>query len=379
LWLDSYFTREMKTYILLVAGNDYSGGGTNINLFAERRAEYLLDKNPLWQNDSGVVFVHFDVRGGQIRKNEVRRGTRSWSVTQSDFDAIVRSTHYEGNSFKQQATNVLGVSDVYDFLEVIGSNEPGTVKELNFIGHGWMGGPIMVNSWERSRYKTSPHYLERDPWDKDGRSKDFNITNMPHHRWMNIRRAFKDDGYCWLWGCLFPRLYFKVLHTLFRTREYRSKRLGQHDENEVFQLRFSRNFADHYYAHDSGFFPLNDSSGRPALRFSKTLNDIKLFLERGMLDTYAAKFAANLAVDCYAGFLGTYSIHESRSSSNRFPLMRIANGGQGHGADFTKYIAFYKTYMNIPEDPEGRGYGKYKKSYYQVWYRHYQQFIQSGL
>jgi hypothetical protein len=51
--------------------------------------------------------------------------------------------------------------------------------------------------------------------------------------------------------------------------------------------------------------------------------------------------------------------------------MKIADGGPGHGANFTKHVMFYKTYMNIETDPENKNYGKYKGDMITSWWNRY--------
>lgn len=354
----------METYIIIVASYNYRRG-SNYNNYVDRRKNLLLHQNPSWGNDEDVKFVHFDVKNGKIKENRVENGSRAWHTINSSFDAIDHSQHYEGTHFKSQDTNVLSISDLYDFIHDLGSSSPGSVKEVSILGHSWHGGPLFVNSFQRGDYSSGSKRNERDPWDRDGRTKDFNRINMSSTYWSKIRRAFKTDGYFWIWGCLFSRMHYTVLNKLIRSQEYRAKRLGQHHDNDIIQFSFSSRFVNKYYDH-STFFPSNKSTRR----FSKTIKDVKRFLETGMLTSYPGKIAGDLGINCYAALIGTYSIYES-SNSSRFPLMKIADGGVGHGANFTKHIQFYKTYMNIDIDPENKKYGKYKGDLIMSWWDRY--------
>jgi len=249
---------------------------------------------------------------------------------------------------------------------------------VSFFGHGYAGGPILVNSWERPEYKAGgAKALERDPFDKDGRVKDFNSTNMPLQRWRNIRNAFHTDGFCWLWGCVFHRIALGIYSAMARSRAYRAKKLGQHDDNDVFELRFKSGFAKKYYQHARGFFP-PDKDGKHVLKFNKTLKDIKDAFKRSLLMTYAGRFSQDLGVDCIAALLGTYSVHETRNRRRPNPLMLIANGGHNHGFDFRKMVKWYETYFNITLDPEGRNYAIYKKNVLAVWFREWQELINTN-
>lgn len=354
----------MKINIILVSCNNYSGSA-NYNIFVERRKEQLLHENSSWKDNTDVKFIHFNINTGEVKINRIENGSRSWFTSNTSFERINDRNHYQGTAFKQQNTSVISITDVYDYIERLGRTEPESVQEVSFFGHSWMGGPILVNSYQRDEYKTGSKAKERDSWDKDGRLKDFNTTNMSSSYWRNLRKAFKTDGYFWLWGCLFSRMHYVVLNKLVHSRSYRNTPISQHTDNDIIEFSFSRSFANKYYD-KSNFFPNNTST----TRFSKTILDVKKFLEKGMLASYPGKVAGDLGIDCYSALIGTYSIYES-GGQNSYPLMKIADGGRGHGADFSKHIQFFKTYMNMETDPEDKGYGKYKANIILAWWKRY--------
>lgn len=359
----------MKKYILLVAGYEYSGGGTDFNIFADRRRKYILWKNPTWENDTDVVFVRFDVKNGKIEKNVYDGTSRNWVEESNTFDAINRRTHYTSEShFIQADNNVMSITDAYNYVINIGRTEPGTVLEFNVLGHGWMGGPVLVNSYQRDDFSNggaTPRL--RDPWDKDGRSKDFNVQNMSDENWNLFKAAFKDNGFCWVWGCVFTRAYYNTLYKVMRTQEFRAKRFGTHVDSDTFRISVSSSFVRKYYHVDRTFFP-TDNDERV---FTRSLLQLKQFLKRGMLLTYAARLTLDTGIECRNAMLGTYSDFERKYPGHRplHTVMEIPRNTATYGTNFTKTIDFYKTYLNVSEDPEERGYGVYTSTQLHQWIR----------
>src|SRR5690554_3682725 len=133
----------MKKYIVLVAGYEYSSGGTDFATYADNRRKFLLQQNPSWNHDPDVVFVRFDVKTGKLEKNVSDGRQRQW-LLESSFEAINRRKHYTGKEFKRQDSRVVSTIDAYACIVSIGKNEPGTVEEFSILGHGWQGGPILV-------------------------------------------------------------------------------------------------------------------------------------------------------------------------------------------------------------------------------------------
>lgn len=351
----------MKKYAIIVAGYEYHSGGTNYNIFADRRKNKLLSLHPEWVNDSEAIIVRFDVRNGRIEQNVFRNGRRDWILERDNFDSINRRVHYTrtNHSFIQQETNVIGMNDVYEYVQNIGRNDPGSLHELSVIGHGFIYGPIIVNSYEREEFKgnNGNKRFERDPWDKDARPKDFMGENMNKDNWMNFRNAFHENGYAWIWGCVFSRASYNTLYKLMRTPEWRRKRWGEHVDSDEFTLRVNRNFAKKYYKFDSTFFPSSENE----LTFTRSLFQIKKFLTRSLRYSYAGRFCVDTGITCFAGFVGTYSDYErpARVRQPRQSLMVVPRSRRLYGTDFTKTINFYKTYLNLEEDPENKGYCKY--------------------
>ena len=356
----------MNKYIILVGGYDYSNGGVNFPSIAERRRLYLLRNNPQWQNNAEVIFIRFDVKAGKIDRNIFNGSSRAWQGESSAHMAISRSQHYRENHLVNADPNIMSVTDVYKYIINLGKTEPGTLYEFSILSHGWFGGPVLLNSFQRDEFSTGARASERDPLDKDGRTKDFQAQNMNDDDWSNFRKAFASDGYYWVWGCLFSRAYFDTLYKVIQTKEFRSKAFGSHSDSDTYTITVNQDFVSKHYQVDPIFFPGNPSEKT----FTRSLLDIKKFLKRGLRRSYPGRVALDTGVTCVAAYLGTYSDYERSHAGHQAPnpVMVIPRNMTAYGCDFTRPINFFKTYLSMPEDAESRGYGIYTNSQANDWW-----------
>lgn len=359
----------MKTYIILVAGYEYHHGGTNMATICKRRANVLLDQNSSWLNNSNIKFVLFDVRFGRIDEGTPNNSSIDWVTHSDEFDAINDSEHYSSERhFIQQDTNVISITDAYDFIRNIGKNNLGNVYEFSVVGHGWRGGPVLVNSYQRDAYKhTGATPRLRDPWDKDGRRKDTNVTNMNFREWADFISAFNEDSRVWIWGCAASRLYKKVIQEVYNSTEFSRKRYGSHIDSDSFSLSFSRTFAEAHFSYDSLFFFRSRTAGTVTnLRFTRTLREVKDFLIRGLCHTYSGQMAYNCNVNVYGALPGTGADYEKTGRPNR-RVMEVPTNSSVYGYSFASIVRFYKTYLSLEEDPERRGYAKFDPEQITTW------------
>ena len=357
----------MKKYILLVAGYSYSGDGTDFGYIADKRRKYILQQNPTWENDTNVVFKRFDVKAGKIDSNTSDGTNRKWVEETSRFTPINRRSHYTDRQFISASNDVMSIKDVYDYVIQIGDTEAGTIQELSIMGHGWMGGPVLVNSYERADFQVGgSRASERDPFDKDGRIKDFLLDNMDADSWAKFKAAFNVSAYVWVWGCVFTRAYFNTLYTFMRSNDFRRKRFGTHIDSDTFTVTVNANFVSKYYSADRRFFPLDDNERR----FTRSLAQLKAFLIGGMIQTYCGRLTADTGIECRGAMIGTYSDYERTYPGHnpRHTVMIIPRNVGAYGTDFTSTINFYKTYLNVTEDPESRGYGIFTSTQVNAWW-----------
>jgi hypothetical protein len=359
----------MKKYIILVAGYEYHHGRTNMATIAKRRANYLLHTHRAWRTDSNVNFILFDVRMGRIDKGTVNNGAITWALENDGFDAIDDSAHYTNERrFVEADNNVISITDAYDYIQTIGENEPGTVYEFSILGHGWRGGPVLVNTYERPEYRVNgANARARDPWDKDGRKKDTNVTNMGFTPWLNYKNAFTTTGFIWVWGCASSRRYKTVIQKVLRSAEFRAKRYGRHVDTDSFTLSFSQQFADDNFIYDPLFFYRSVTAGSTSdRRFTRTLLEVKNFLIRGLVHTYAGQMAYNTNIRTYAALPGTGADYERGGTSNR-RVMVVPTSSSTYGYSFSQVVRFYKTYLGTLEDPESREYAFYDPAVIRGW------------
>jgi hypothetical protein len=180
--------------------------------------------------------------GGVIKQSKVDAKTsrRVWSDLQT-FSRVTAANYSgfttgEENTFNKNPSGVMSITDIYALIQGIGGGaDKGTVIELSFFSHGFMGGPILVNSFD-----TTNDPVIRDSDDKDARqSKDFQAPTMDAKALGNFKAAFADSAVVWIWGCVFNSAVNKVLGRLFKTSKFRSTPPGKLKDTEKFTLDFS--------------------------------------------------------------------------------------------------------------------------------------------
>jgi hypothetical protein len=152
-----------------------------------------------------------------------------------------------------------------------------------------------------------------------------------------------------------------------QTREFRQKTFGTHLDTDTFTITVNSSFVQKYYDFDRTFFPADDNERT----FTRTMADLKQFLKRGLIGTYAVRAALDTGSECRAGYLGTYSAFEQSSPRHnvRHRVMVIPRSQPLYSDDFTRVVNFYKTYLSIPEDPENRGYARYRNYQAHQWFQ----------
>lgn len=336
-----------KKRYLFVASFDHEAYNHKLSGYCINRIKRILKKTRGANVDPSISFTLFDVKEGKIKSFDVSGGKRVWADV-STFTPVT-SANYTGTKFDKNPAGVLSITDVYEFVRNIGRTDPGTVKELNFFGHGWHGGPILVNSKDHSSTTA------RDPDDKDGRgSKDFRSPNMNATALSELSSAFAADGFTWLWGCVFAAAPFQVLHRLLKNRKYRN---GTLKDGDLIELKFSQQHAVQFFAQVPSFFPAQRADGSFPLSFFRSLIDIKDFCQLMIDNSYCKKIAAATNRKCFGALPGTYSDFEKTSN---LPLMLVPRRSPPYSDNFIAYTNFYKRHMAVSLDPEGRGYGEHK-------------------
>ena len=350
----------MKSFIL-VAGVDYEFGARPFRQNCENRMEFLIQRNKEFKED--MVFKIFDFRTGQVSTTEVsfknEKMTRKVSIlSPSPFDPISRRKNYKVKKrFNTSSGLEMSILDIYNAVQEIGADAPNTLSELSFFSHAWMGGPILVNSFEDQAFKNTPI---RDPDDRDPRvHKDFEDPNMDSSTDLpNFKDAFAPDGIIWIWGCAIPAIAKKVLQSIFKNPTYRK---GKIEDDTLITIIFHK---DDYQEFRS--FIIDELSSIPSFLSRPTLNRkfekinvefkfVKLFLCVLSISSYSHKIAETVGVSTFGGVMGT-SAHQDQTGKRNRRLMRI-------DPKFKKHITFYEDHLGFSFDKEHRGYGEYKPGF----------------
>lgn len=343
----------MKQFIL-VAGVDYYFAAAGYPDRCLNRMKRLIKSAGPKEN---LTFHIFDFPHGQVTKHEVgfSGGKPVIKTTKvASFKGISKANYYttvvEGKihyHFKPGQRDTMSILDVYKAVQKIGVDAPNTLAELSFFSHGYFGGPILVNSDDRSDAALSG----RDPDDMDGRvSKDFISPTMDSTDLRNFQKAFRADGIVWIWGCAFPKETHQLLLKIEQRPPYKERGL---DDNAVFRFK---NLDSEMASNMEGW--LQDVMGGPFPNkkdIEIKFKFLKYLFCRQTQASYAYHIAQSAKVITYGALLGTWAEGAEPEPS---PLMAVPQhkGLVGH-------LKFYKNYLGFDFDPEGRHYGKYKPDF----------------
>jgi hypothetical protein len=348
-WLPSIAPKGLsKRHFILVAGFDYEDPDENqFTAYCKNRIERILQKKPGSKKDPGLIFTLFDVGAGVVKSNEVINKKRIW-VNKSNFTPVTAANNYSGIRFDKNPAGIMSITDVYDFVRAQSRSDPGSIQELNFFSHGFLEGPILVNSKDKQRRNPT-----RDPDDKDGRArKDFSPPNMNAAALKEFADAFSKDGFIWVWGCVFTGSSFQVLHRVLKSRKYHSKV----KDDEMFELEFEPHHEALFFSDDPDFFPAMRADGTYARKFWRSFKEIKDFLQKMFDATYCKSIAKASQRKCFGALPGTYSLDEK---TKNLPMMLVPQRKPPYKDEFSWQVSFYAKHLNISLDKEGRGYGVY--------------------
>jgi hypothetical protein len=109
-----------------------------------------------------------------------------------------------------QADGKLGPTrpSVLAFYDWVKAQPAGSILSLQIFSHGWMGGPILWNSWElgpNGEDIRNDWTLPRDPNDTEFRMRDFFAGNpLGGAEGRKFGAAFAPGAFIKLWGCVAP-------------------------------------------------------------------------------------------------------------------------------------------------------------------------------
>lgn len=355
-------------WVVLVAGFDYERAGVDFEKIALNRMKLLIRRNvaahkraktPLERViETAPRFVLFDFKSGVVRRSVATKpqGTRTW--TEIARFQPVSAANYSVRADRRRVFDTdqagrMSITDVYKHVQEIGRTEPGSLSELSFLSHGWVGGPLLVNSDDGLGDGTN----DRDPNDKDPRmDKDFVAPTMDAAALTDFRAAFDSNGFTWVWGCAFANSSHKVMHRVLSSAKYKRTARGKLVNDDVFKLTFTREQAEKFFRYDTTFFPPRGADRRFPLTFDRTFEQIKNFFFGRLNETYCNRIALASQVPCFGALPGTYSDYEK---GTEIPVMVVPTRKPPYSDNFTGPIRFYTTYLGVKLDPEGRNYGRF--------------------
>ncbi|MCX5065994.1 hypothetical protein OOJ91_08870 [Micromonospora lupini] len=392
-------------FFVLVAGYDYEGRGSETGLAfgtmctgrVRERIETINgsvgEPDALVTVDTTLRFLRFSVETGKIEVIDrafvagqgVKRTTvaeRDWKplssvgtgdafdpavfASKGPFRAIDVASDYtqldkKQPRFKQDGTTsgIMSIADVYRSVH----NAPdGSVLEVSFFSHGWIEGPILVNS---SNLLRDPKL--RDTTDKDGRASiDFNVTMgepadgtvTSISRLFRFMASFDPRGVMRAWGCNFDIEVSLLLQVIKRLK----KQKAAVRDDTVIELEFEDKWLARYGVVDPGPAPVFFPADQTVKSFSRTFGDVKRFVRRRLARGYAFKFVESSPMLAGFGALPGTSGDDERSGffmmrvcerqgKKTGPSNKILECPDGYGLVFR----FYKTHLGVEVDRKGYG------------------------
>jgi len=201
--------------VLLVVGYDYRSN----SIYRDHAVCRMHDLNVAGTFDDSAVTSVLDMQSGEETR-WVRGRSRDKMSSSFKIDAgwsLLSTVSHptpnlgaSGDDYPGRGT--MGMPEVYRYIENIGRLRPGTLEELSFLSHSFLGGPIMFNTIEHVPFRLGqPRQAERDELDRDARFwKDFTPLYMPNKA--QFVAAFSASPLVKVWGCLAKQEQRTALH-----------------------------------------------------------------------------------------------------------------------------------------------------------------------
>jgi len=219
--------------VVLVSGWDYSGG-SRMALYALTYRDDLARGVTNHIASATSVKKKVKISQGILDHNRVTlfsfqtgmrtrwlKGQKGWHTIDEVLQGTV-PTHtgkYDDpvNMQKRHDDDAISIVHVYQYIADLGCSHKGCVTDFQVFSHSWDGGPILVDTYQASPYRDGePKEDERDPGDKDGRTKDFTAKNMPNRA--DFKAAFASHARIKIWGCLAATDYRDLILAAERAR-----------------------------------------------------------------------------------------------------------------------------------------------------------------
>jgi hypothetical protein len=158
---------------------------------------------------SPVKLVYFDYPAGKLKiwdNHILKRGKAPTQVPDSEADLTPKvKVRLRNGTVDASGPDRPSILALYDWVK---KQPRGSIRSLQIFSHGWIGGPII---WDTYEYDPAGDELDmfdgkdRDPHDADPRIRDF-VGNNPLSGFsgMDFAQAFASDALIKIWGCVAP-------------------------------------------------------------------------------------------------------------------------------------------------------------------------------
>jgi hypothetical protein len=336
-------------HVILVGGFEFHGKGTRFGVWCDKRREVLLRRKTM----AAATFWKFDFGPGLVLRDKPERNKHRGWRPYGKADPVAKASYTNGTL--DPSLKTLSITDVYRHIYSV--VPVGSVVELSFFSHAFSRGPILLNTWDHTPSNLTG---KRDPADKDARPKDFNIEQMPSHVLKAFREGFAPSPVVWIWGCNGESRCWEVFRQLRNSPAWKKTPSGKHSLDVTFPLTFQRGQVGIWHSEQPVLFPdpgPNDPD-RKGMRHSDpftweaTLGQVVNAFRNGLTQTYMWCFSKALGSPVTGALPGTTAVLNGRDG-----LMEVARNRATQHDDFSALIRFYKDYVGVVLDPEGRGYG----------------------
>ena len=279
-------------------------------------------------------------------------------VSTGPFRAIDRATDYINLTEKfpdldqsVDKNDIMSIVDIYASVRGAPSN---SVLELSFLSHGWIQGPVLVNSSDRNH---DPNL--RDPRDKDGRAAlDFNLnmgvngTPAALRNLIDFMASFDAPGIMRCWGCNFDIELRVVQQTITAMKATK----GAFPDSSNINFKFEDWAPGRYSVVDPthSFFPADST----ITTMTRTFGQVKKFLLQRLTSSYVFMFnQETLGRTAFGALPGT----EGDDEKTGFRMMKVCAKFDPPECPvgFAPLFDFYDKVLGIKVDD--RGYGVFDK------------------
>jgi hypothetical protein len=337
------------THVILVGGFEFHGKGTRFGVWCDKRRDVLLRRKAM----ATATFWKFDFGAGLLLRDKSERNKpRGWRPY-GKADPVSMQSYSHGTL--DPSLKTLSIMDVYRHIYSV--VPAGSVAELSFFSHAFSRGPILLNTYDHTG---SNFDGKRELSDKDARPKDFNAEVMPPYVLKAFRDGFAPNPVVWIWGCNGESRCWDVFKQLRNSPAWKKTPSGKHSLDLTFPLTFQRGQVGLWHSEQPELFPdpgPNDPSrtGRrntDPFTWQATLRQVVNAFGRGLTETYMWSLSRALGSPVVGALVGTTAVLNGRDG-----LMEIARNRATQHDDFGPLIRFYKDYVGVALDTEGRGYG----------------------